>query len=113
MLQWASRVRFGAYARSGQRALSASRSRPASGLPIPRIGDDHRLAVGSHRPTPERAEAGRRVAGNDPRRARGDALTQREDAANWFKKKARTQVRAFLRLRWLKAYGRPWSTMPA
>ena len=64
------RIRPRPCARRGQRALSGRRSRLAARVPDPRAGDDHNVALGSRRPTPERAPVGHRVAQPDPSSAR-------------------------------------------
>ena len=70
VLPWACRIRPRPCARRSQRALSGCRSRLAARVPDPRAGDDHNVALGSRRPTPERAPAGHRVAQPDPSSAR-------------------------------------------
>jgi hypothetical protein len=51
--------------RRSQRALSGCQSRLAARVPAPRAGDDHNVALGSRRPIPKRAPAGRGVAQPD------------------------------------------------
>ena len=70
VLPWACRIRPRPCARRSQRALSGCQSRLAARVPDPRAGDDHNVALGSRRPTPERAPAGHRVAQPDPSSAR-------------------------------------------
>jgi hypothetical protein len=70
VLPWTCRIRPRPCARRSQRALSRCQSRLAARVPNPRAGDDHNMALGSRRPTPERAPAEHRVAQPDPNRAR-------------------------------------------
>jgi hypothetical protein len=70
VLPWACRIRPRPCARRSQRALSGCRSWLATRVQDPRAGDDHNVALGSGRPTPERAPAGHSVAQPAPRSAR-------------------------------------------
>jgi len=66
VLPWAGRIRPRPCARRSRRTLSGCQSRLAARVPDPRAGDDHNVALGSRRPTPKWAPAGRRVAQPDP-----------------------------------------------